>query len=154
LKKEFHPNLFNLKKAGKRMKLKTKYLVISALMIISTIMSGILAFMPLEEACGIAGEGGSCIVVQTSKYESTFGIKNSFFGLIAFPILAILSAIESKKPKKHQKKMIKIGLILSSIVAIYFLYIQFFVLNAICKYCMVVDIAILISLAILIFNKK
>jgi uncharacterized membrane protein len=136
------------------MKFKTEYLIISGLMIISTIMSLVLTFMPLEQACGIGGGEGSCIIVQTSDYEETFGIKNSIFGLIAFPILAILAAIESRKTKKHQKKMIKLGLIFASIMAIYFIYLQFFVLKAICKYCMIIDIAILISLGLLIFNKN
>jgi hypothetical protein len=45
----------------------------------------------------------------------------------------------------------KIGVILSSLIAIYFLYLQIFVIHALCKYCMVVDVGSLIGLFIAVF---
>ena len=135
------------------MKNKTKYGIILILMILATFASLILSFISLKEACSVlGGDPFGCTVVQTSEYESMFlGIKNAHIGLIAFPILAILSFLELKRPNKHQKRAITIGMILGSIFALYFLYVQFFVLNAICKYCMVVDFAVLLSMALIIF---
>jgi uncharacterized membrane protein len=125
-------------------------------MIIATAMSIVLSFVPLDQACGqgIDGNNGSCTIVQTSKYESTFGIKNAHLGLIAFPILSILAILELRKSKKYQKRLLNFGIIVGSIFAIYFLVIQFAVLKAICKYCLVVDIGVLISLGLLFIEEK
>ncbi|MDP3965921.1 MAG: vitamin K epoxide reductase family protein [archaeon] len=135
------------------MRNKTKYWIIIVLMILATLASLVLSFISLQEACSVlGGDPLGCTVVQTSEYESILlGIKNAHIGLIAFPILAILSFLELKRPNKHQKRAITIGMVLGSLLAIYFLYIQFFVLNAICKYCLVVDFAVLLSMALIIF---
>ncbi|MBS3084709.1 vitamin K epoxide reductase family protein [Candidatus Pacearchaeota archaeon] len=134
------------------MKKETKYKIIFVLMILSLVASIILSFVPIEQACGGALELlGGCNVVQASQYESIFGMKNAHIGLIAFPVLAILTLFELKKPRRYQKKAITIGMAIGSLIAIYFLYIQFFVLEAICQYCMIVDFAVLISLGLIIF---
>jgi len=134
-----------------KMKKETKYKTILVLMIFATLASAILSFVSLQEACGLLGEGGSCTVVQTSQYESTLGIKNAHIGLVAFPILGILILFELKHPRKHQKTAITLGMTIGSLFALYFLYLQFFILQAICKYCMVVDFAVLISMGLIIF---
>src|SRR6056297_1915373 len=144
-----HPNLFNQNKLPIKMKKptqKTRYKIILGLMIISIIISAILSFIPLEQACDIGGGENSCVIVQTSDYEKTFGINNAHLGLIAFPIIAILTIIELKHPRKCQKKMIQFGITIGTMFAIYFLYVQLFILEAICKYCIVVDLAIIASL--------
>ena len=117
-------------------------------MLVATAMSLVLSFMPLEQACG---ENGSCTIVQTSKYETTFGIKTAHIGLIAFPILALIAIFELKKKRKYQRKLLNLGIVVGSAFALYFLYLQFFILKAICKYCLVADIATLISLGIILF---
>lgn len=134
------------------MKRETKYKILFGLMLLAIVVSIVLSFIPLEEACGgTLSKPSSCTIVQTSQYETTFGIKNPYIGLVAFPILAILIFFEIKKPKKRQKRAITIGMSIASILALYFLYIQFFVLNAICKYCMIVDFAVLASMILIIF---
>ena len=123
-------------------------------MVLATIASIILSFIPLEQACGKGNSGDSCLIVQTSQYETTFGIKNAHMGLIAFPILAILAIFEIKRPRIYQKKAITLGIIIGSLFALYFLYIQIFILHAICKYCLITDLAILLSLGLIIFWNK
>ncbi|HOF43888.1 MAG TPA: vitamin K epoxide reductase family protein [Candidatus Pacearchaeota archaeon] len=130
---------------------KTKYTIILTIFLISLIFSGILTFVSLEEACG--GIQTTCYAVQTSQYESTFGIKNSNIGLVAFSIMAILVFLHIKQPTKYKKQMIVAGIIGGTIFALYFLYIQFFVIDALCKYCMVIDIGMLLNLGIIIFWK-
>lgn len=120
-------------------------------MILATIASVVLTFTPLDVACG---QNSGCTIVNTSKYESTFGIKNAHLGLIAFPILGILTILELRKSKRYQKRLITLGMLIGGIFAIYFLYIQFFVLKAICKYCMVVDFGVLLSLGLILFFEE
>jgi uncharacterized membrane protein len=133
------------------MKNKTKYTIILILMIIATASSLVLTFIPLQKACG-ASEG--CTIVNTSKYETTLGIKNAHIGLIAFPILAILTILELRKSRKYQKRLITLGMLIGSAFAIYFLYIQFFILEALCKYCLIIDVGVLLSLALILFFEE
>lgn len=128
-----------------------KYKTIMFLLSLALMASIILTFVPIEQACGIKTNG--CYEVQTSKYEEVFGIKNAHFGLVAFGALLIVTFLHKKRPTKRKKQFITLGLILGSIVALYFLYLQFFVLNAICRYCMVTDIGILLALFTMLFIK-
>ncbi len=120
-------------------------------MILATIASIILSFVPLSQACG---NSESCNIVNTSQYEKIFGIKNAHLGLIAFPILSILTILELRKSKRYQKKLITLGMTIGSAFAIYFLFIQFIVLKAVCKYCLVVDLGVLISLGLIFFFEE
>jgi uncharacterized membrane protein len=131
---------------------KLKYKILLVLFAISFIASAILAFVPTEQACG--GVQTTCYAVQNSQYEMTFGIKNAYLGLIAFFIIGFLSSLQIKKKEKIRKDLIICGTVFASIIAVYLLYIQFFVLHAVCKYCMVIDSATLVSLGIMLFWKE
>lgn len=128
-----------------------KYKSILFLIALGIIASAILSFVPIDQACGLSTTG--CYAVQASQYETTFGFQNAHLGLVAFTLLFIITFLHDKKPTKKRKQLIQTGLILGSAVAVYFLYLQFFVINAICKYCMVTDIGILLALAIFFLVK-
>lgn len=126
---------------------KAKYIVLLLIFFLAFAASAVLSFIPAEQACG--GVQTTCYAVQTSQYEETLGIKNSYIGLLIFPILAVLALFQIKNPSGYRKKIMTFGLLIGSFLSIYFLYIQFFILEAICKYCMVVDLGILLSLGII-----
>jgi len=134
------------------MKYKQKYTILLIIFIICLIASIILSFIPLEEACG--GTNTGCYIVNVSEYERTIGIKNSYFGMIAFSVLIILTIYHILKPKKYKKQLILIGLITGSVFAAYFIYLQVIIIKAYCQYCMVVDIGTLLGLAIALFWKE
>ena len=114
--------------------------------IICFVASAVLSFIPPEEACG--GVQTGCYAVNNSGYENTIGIKNSYFGLIAFGTLIFLTGSQMKKPRKKKQTLINLGVIAGSLFALYYLYLQAFVIKAFCKYCLVVDSGILLSLII------
>jgi len=131
---------------------KQKYITLLIIFIICLIVSIILSFIPPEKACG--GTDTGCYIVNTSEYEKTIGIKNSYFGMIAFSVLIILTICHLLKPKKYKKQLILIGLVIGSVVAVYFIYLQLIVIQACCQYCMVIDIGTLLGLAITLFWKE
>jgi len=98
-----------------------KYTTLLLFFTIAFIASFILAFVPLEKACGISS--ATCNAIQTSGYESTAGIKNSVLGIIAFSILGLITLFHIKKPTKRKKQIIFVGIIISSAIVIYFLYL-------------------------------
>jgi len=129
--------------------MKKKYTIISILFLICLIGSVVLTAKPTPAIC----ESG-CEVVQISKYSQTFGIKNSLYAIPIFSVLLILSLIQIKKQNQKIKKVIKISTIIGSIIALYFIFLQIFVLNAYCTYCLVVDVGILLALTFQIKNGK
>ncbi len=131
--------------------MKYKYEILLILFIISLISSAILSFNPTSEICE---PGSGCEVIHASKYDFTFGIQNSHYGVIIFIFMIFLTYSQIKKPKKNKRLLIHIGIILGAIIAVYFIYLQQFVIKSYCKYCMVIDISMLIALVIIIFTKR
>lgn len=130
-----------------------KHKILLTIFIICFIASAILAFLPSEDVCGI-GETG-CQKVQDSDYSKTFGINNSNLGVVGFIALIFLTISHIKNPKKHKDRFIVAGIIVSSIVAIYFIFLQIFIIKALCQYCMVVDIGSILALVLIYsFRKK
>ena len=128
-----------------------KYKFLFWLFLFAFISSLVLSLAPVSEICD---PGKGCDVVQHSSYASTFGIKNSHYGSIIFGLTLLLILSHIKKPEEYKKKITHTVIILSSLIALYFIYLQQFVLNAYCKYCLVVDISILISLGIILWGWK
>lgn len=133
------------------MKIKNlKYMMILVLLVASLMSSIILSTQKTSEICDIT-EG--CSVVHHSQYNYTFGIQNSHYGVFVFTILTILAFSYIQKPTKSKKILIQLGIFIGAFIAIYFIYIQHFVLGAYCKYCLVVDFSMVISLGLILFWK-
>lgn len=131
---------------------KAKYTTILVVFILALLASAVLSFISIEKACG--GIQTTCYAVQTSQYEKTFGIKNGYIGLFVFSIMAILTFIHIKNPSKYKKQLITTGIIGGTLFALYFLYLQFFVIKAMCKYCMVIDLGMILELGIILLWKE
>lgn len=127
-----------------------KYKGVMFFLLLAIVASTILSFIPINQACGMSS---GCSIVQASQYESTFGIKNAHLGLVGFVILFIITFLHEKKPTKRKKQLILTGLIIGSAFALYFLSLQFFVLHAICKYCLIADVGILLSFLVFLTIK-
>ena len=132
------------------MKAKTKYILIFSLLIISLISSIILTIPSSSNTCSIFG---GCEKVHNSTYNYTFGIQNSYYGIIIFLFLSIITFIQIIKPTKIKRNIINIGIIGGTLIALWFIYLQRFVIGAYCQYCLVVDISVLISFIIMFLSK-
>lgn len=85
---------------------------------------------------------GSCLEVQESIYGKIFGIKIAFFGLFSF-ILLLFSYLFSLINKKFRALYLALALI-GAFFAIYFLFIQFFILKKLCSSCIIIDALMLL----------
>jgi len=94
----------------------------------------------------------SCDIVSTSAYAYTFGIKNAYFGVVIFALLSLLTAWHIREPHHHKNKIIRAGVFVGSAIAIYFLYLQMFVIGAFCTYCLIVDMSLLLALALVLVH--
>lgn len=125
-----------------------KYKILFIFALISLINSIALSAIPVDKTCAIS----SCETVHTSVYNFTFGIQNSYFGVAIFLILSILIYSQIKNPTKEKRNYIHFAIILGSIISIYFIYIQQFVIKNYCRFCLVIDISLIISLIVILSN--
>lgn len=125
------------------MKHKLKYRILLAIFIIAFLSSFLLSQ-------GI-GCDTSCTLSESKILDKT---TNGYIGSVIFAFLSIITYLNISKPNKKREKIINFGIIIGSMIAIYFLYLQFFVLKAYCKYCLIIDFGLLITLGIILFDSK
>ncbi|MBS3087193.1 vitamin K epoxide reductase family protein [Candidatus Pacearchaeota archaeon] len=124
-----------------------KYKILLTLLIISLTFSILLAFTPIDKICG--EETSSCSIVQNSEYKKTLGINNSILGIITFSILIAITIFHIRNPRKNTKIFLALTLFFSTIGAIHFIYLQVFIIKALCPYCMIIDVSTILALTIL-----
>lgn len=129
--------------------MKKKYLFLT-IFILCLLSSIILSIGDVPAFCDVT-EG--CNTVQHSTYAYFLGIKDSVYGVFIFSFLTLLSALQIKNPTKGKEKIISYSIIFGSIIALYFLYLQIYVLEAYCKYCLIVDISLLVGLVLLFWKR-
>ena len=127
-----------------------KYLALMIIFVVCLICSTLLLVSSNETTCDT--------ICSDNDYTETFGINHGWYGIVIFTILYFLSFYlfiypEDKKSYRIIKRFIHCGIIIGSIIAIYFLYLQQFVLKEYCPYCLVIDIGLLVCLGMIIFMR-
>jgi uncharacterized membrane protein len=89
-----------------------------------------------------------CDIVGASVYARILGFDNAFVGMAGFALLIFLSIYQYYRPNELYRRLIIAGSIIAGISAIAFICIQAFMLHAYCIYCLVVDAASILLLAI------
>ena len=123
-----------------------KYKIFLAVFAISLI-SSIILFS--NSSTGVCDPGKGCDVVNSSSYGSTFGISNSLYGIFIFAFMIAITLFHISKPNNHTRRIIHGTIIIGALIALYFLYLQFFVIRVFCVFCLVVDLGLLIALVFL-----
>ena len=125
--------------------------IITFLILAEIILSLYIIFIPEKQFCA---PGFDCGAVQSSSYAYMFGIKLSYFGLLAFSLLFIINAITLYTEHKGFKHTLRIMIILGSLFSLYFLFVQFFILHKVCSSCLTVDSLMILILLISIYEYK
>ena len=89
---------------------------------------------------------GDCAAVNASRYSEVYGIPVSLFGILAYLAILGILALESR-PRffKENSNLLVFGLSLAGVLfSAYLTYLEFFVLHAICPFCIISAIAITI----------
>jgi uncharacterized membrane protein len=86
----------------------------------------------------LCGEGGSCEVVQSSKWAVFIGVPVPFWGLAGYTILTTF-ALAGLQPRYLASRPLRIALIVMATGAfafsIYLSALEMFVINAWCRWC-------------------
>src|SRR3989344_6005684 len=103
----------------------------------------ILHYKNLIPPCTIAK---GCETVLTSQFSTILGIPIALFGSLFFLALIFLILLDQKKFLRYFKILVLLGVL----VSVNLFFIQAFVLNAFCQYCLVSE-AIILAIFILSF---
>lgn len=101
-----------------------------------------------------------CNIVLATPYAKLLGLPTALYGLAVYLLLAILILYElnNKRTSSRQRRTMKILAYLSSVgvlIFVYFIYLQFFVINALCFYCLLsASIMALIFILSVAYNLK
>lgn len=110
------------------------------------------AYTAYEEAknggvCMVVANGVSdCNSVQNSEYNSIFGIKLLHLGTIAFTalILLYLATLYEHTHRNTAHTIFVWVSLLGSAMALYLIFLQVAVLKALCSFCIIVDVTMLL----------
>lgn len=123
---------------------KHKYDII---VLLSLVGFGISVYLATSELLGFSvpcGITGGCNQVLTSKYSKLFGVPLAMWGVLYFFGVVFFSLLANhyQKAKKLLTLMVSVG----AMGAMWFLYIQFFVIKQICQYCFTTDVLAVVLL--------
>lgn len=125
--------------------IKNKQKVLYALCVIGIAISLYLTYTKVTSS-SIACINAGCNTVQASKYSELFGIPVGVFGFGFYFVLFTLIF-------KNNFAFSKILLIWGNLYSLYLLYLELFVIKAICVWC-VGSFVVIILLSILVFMSK
>ena len=95
----------------------------------------------------------SCDVVTTSAYSTWMGVPVVLVGLAFYLSVAVLSAlVYYRKISKSALLYLKIVTSIAIVVSLWFTYVQLFVLEAICEYC-ILSAMLSVALFVLVWLK-
>lgn len=101
--------------------------------------------------------GQTCETVLTSSYATLYGMPIALFGAIFYLAELIFALLYFETDKKIFLKMFFVLSLSALLTSAYLVYLQLFVINAICFYCMVSAVNILLlflSSSFLLFLRK
>lgn len=78
-----------------------------------------------------------CDTVLQSEYSRLFGQPVALWGALYYGIIILLIAVFLVRQRKDILKSIVLLTALGSIMSVYFLFLQFFIIKAVCLYCLV-----------------
>lgn len=126
------------------------------LVVVGIIVSGYLSYVKFTDEPMVCVAGGpfNCNVVQNSIYADFLGIPIAYFGLALYLVLGTLLIFENRADLlQTDGRLIVFGLSLFGwIYSMYLVYIQFFVLEALCPWCLTHEANFTIFFGIAIFR--
>lgn len=107
-----------------------------ALSVLGLLLSLYLSYLHFTETqAAFCGEGSDCDVVRQSGFSSILGIPVAFLGALGYAV--ILALIFSSVSVKRKWLLLYIVSIAGVTFSAYLTYLELFVIDAICKYCVI-----------------
>ncbi len=134
------------------------YLPILIIAVVGLLDAAYLWIIKITNNQALCPQGlGDCWSVNNSSYSEIYGVPVSVFGILTYITIIVLLQLERKnKFWKQNSVLVQFGISLIGVIfSLYLTYIQFFVLQKICPFCIVsaFTITTLFILTIIRMNK-
>lgn len=120
------------------------------LAIIGLLDSIYLVWVKYTDQYALCGPIGNCESVNTSQYSEIYGIPIALLGAGAYFVVIVLLLLEDRNELIHEySPMLVFGISLIGVIySIYLTYIEIAVLRAICPYCVISAIVLVLLLVL------
>jgi uncharacterized membrane protein len=124
------------------------------LIIIGIFDTAYLSWVKLADTQVFCGGAANCESVNSSVYSEIFNIPIAYLGLVAYIFLAILFLLEKRASiQKDISSLLRFATcLIGSLYSIYLTYIEIAVIRAICPYCILSAILMILLLALAIIR--
>lgn len=85
--------------------------------------------------CNVESLSG-CNIVAQSPYAYVFGISLSEYGMLFYGIIFIVAAVELALRRSVLRRSLQLLALLGVVLSLYFTFVQVFVIQALCMYCL------------------
>lgn len=121
--------------------------------VVGLLVSGYLSYVKLTDVPMICVADGpfNCSVVQNSAYSKLFGIPIAWMGFATYILLGALLLLENRSQFLiEQGRLITFGVTLFAwVYSMWLVYVQFFVLEALCPWCLAHEANITVLLVVI-----
>lgn len=136
---------------GSSVSLRRILLAIALFGVIGFAIAGYLTYTHYNEAALVCAVGG-CETVQTSRYSTIGPLPIALLGMGMFAAiigLAVLRLMRSSIVRAETASIVAWGMLLAGILYyLYLTYVELFVLNAVCQWCVLSSIAAVVVFAL------
>jgi uncharacterized membrane protein len=108
-------------------------------------VAGYLTWSHYADTSVVCVVGGSCEKVQSSEYAEIAGVPVALLGVLSYAALLALIAWDAPMARLGAATLALVGLLFGA----YLLFVQLFVIDALCTWCVVNDAVIAPALAVL-----
>ena len=117
----------------------------AVLALVGTAIAGYLTIVHFRESLLVCSGVSDCETVQTSQYAEILGIPVALLGLLCFVALLGLAVVRIIQPERADTiTMIMFVMVVASIgFYIYLTYLELFVINAVCQWCVASSLVML-----------
>ncbi|MFA6352814.1 MAG: vitamin K epoxide reductase family protein [Candidatus Paceibacterota bacterium] len=95
-----------------------------------------------------------CDLVLYSSYATLFGVHLPWFGMAFYFLLFLITALYLGRSKKYLINLLIILVSVGVLFSLYLIYLQAFVINNFCSYCLLSLLDVLISLLLVVMLKN
>lgn len=129
------------------------------LILVGLVVTSYLSYLKATDTVSVCIEGTgafNCELVLNSSYSRLAGIPIAYLGLLVYIILGVLLLFEKRVPFLQEYGiMLSFGLTLFAwLFSMYLVYLQFFVLQALCPWCLTHETTITIFFIVTIFRLR
>ena len=116
--------------------------------LVATAISGYLSVVRVLGENAVCGPSHGCETVASSEYSAPFGVPVAFMGLAFSIVLVVLAGAWWRRADRRALLAAYTMLLLGTLFAAYLTYLELFVIDAICPWCVSFAISIVVSLVI------